>query len=305
MMSRGSLPTIALVTPSFNQARFLEATLRSVLDQGYPKLHYRVVDGGSSDGSAAILERYRPQLQGLTIEPDQGQYDAINKGFRAALAASEAEVMGWLNSDDLLLPGALHSVGEIFAAFPEVEWISCLVRARCSHHGRIDAITTLPGLAREAFAHHRYLPAAEPFSAYGFIQQESSFWRRSLWERAGGSLSTRHGLAGDYELWHRFFQHGHCVGLTIPLALNRVHHRQQSAAIDRYNADAQPLIHPLPRRQRARLSLLRRLRRHGLDRLPLVQKRLAPRLGYRGQRLVLEQPQGPTSSWRLEEYWFL
>jgi glycosyltransferase involved in cell wall biosynthesis len=300
-----ALPTIALVTPSFNQGGYLEATLRSVLDQGYPKLHYRVVDGGSTDGSVAILERYRDQLHGLTIEPDRGQYDAINKGFRDTLAATDTEVMGWLNSDDLLLPGALRSIGEIFGAFPQVEWITCLVRARCSHHGRIDAVSSLPGLAREAFDHNRYLPVVDPFSAYGFIQQESTFWRRSLWERAGGYVSTRHGLAGDYELWHRFFRHGHCVGVTIPLALNRIHHRQQSAAIDRYNADARSLIHPPLHRQRARLTLLRRLRRHGLDRLPLIQPRLAHRLGYRGQRLVLEQPQGPTSAWRLEEHWFL
>lgn len=299
------LPFIALVTPSFNQATYLEDTLRSVLEQHYPALHYRVVDGGSLDGSAAILERYRPQLQGLTIEPDQGQYDAINKGFSQALVSDDAEIMGWLNSDDLLLPGALHSVGEIFAAFPEVEWICCLVRARCSYHGRIDTITSLPGLAREAFAHNRYLPAAEPFSAFGFIQQESTFWRRSLWERAGGFVSTRHGLAGDYELWHRFYQHGHCVGLASPLALNRVHHSQQSAAIDRYNADASPLIQPIPRLQRARLALMRRLRRHGIAQLPAVQQQLAPRLGYSGQRIVLDAPQGPESRWHLEEYWFL
>jgi glycosyltransferase involved in cell wall biosynthesis len=304
-LTSAALPPLALITPSFNQAGFLESTLRSVLDQDYPQLHYRVVDGGSQDGSAIILERYRPQLQGLTIEPDQGQYDAINKGFSQALASSDAEIMGWLNSDDLLLHGALHSVGEIFAAFPAVEWISCLVRARCSHHGRIDAISSLPGLAREAFSHHRYLPAAEPFSAYGFIQQESTFWRRSLWERAGGFVSTRHGLAGDYELWQRFYQHGHCVGLSLPLALNRVHHRQQSAAIDRYNTDASPLIQPIPRRQRPRLAMLRRLRRHGLAQLPAVQQRLAPHLGYRGRRIVLDNPQGPNSTWRLEEHCFL
>jgi glycosyltransferase involved in cell wall biosynthesis len=300
-----SLPTIALVTPSFNQAGYLEATLRSVLDQGYPQLHYRVVDGGSSDGSLEILERYRPQLQGLTIEHDQGQYDAINKGFSQALASSEAEIMGWLNSDDLLLPGALHSVGEIFAAFPRVEWISCLVRTGADHTGRINVVTSLPGMAREAFSQNRYLPAADPASSFGFIQQESSFWRRSLWERAGGYLSTRHGLAGDYELWHRFYQHGHSVGLTIPLALNRVHHRQKSADIDRYNADAKPLIYPLSRRQQAKLSIVRQLRKHGLDRLPLMQKRLAPHLGYRGRRIMLDNPQGPTSTWRLEEHWFL
>jgi glycosyltransferase involved in cell wall biosynthesis len=302
---RLGLPSIAIITPSFNQSAYLSDTLCSVLEQAYPSLYYGVVDGGSSDGSTRILESYKDRLQGLIIEPDNGQYDALNKGFREALASSDAEVMGWINSDDLLLPKALHAVGEIFANFPQVEWISCLVRAGCSHQGHINTISSLPGLAREAFSHNRYIPAADPFSAYGFIQQESTFWRRSIWERAGGYVSTRHGLAGDYELWHRFYQYGDCVGLTIPLALNRVQHRQQSVAIGRYNADASPLIYPIPPSQSPRVSLLRRLRRHGMAQLPAVQKKLARRIGYRGQRIVLDAPQGPESRWRLEDYAFL
>ena len=129
-MSPLGLSSIALVTPSFNQGHYLESTLRSVLDQGYSQLHYQVIDGASTDGSIAILQSFRPRLQGLIIEPDEGQYHAINKGFQQALAESDAEIMGWLNSDDLLLPGALQTVAEVFASFPEVEWISCLVRAR-------------------------------------------------------------------------------------------------------------------------------------------------------------------------------
>lgn len=299
------LPTIGLVTPSLNQARFLEAALNSVLSQSYPSLRYFLVDGGSVDGSLAILERFRSQLDGLIIEPDNGQYDAINKGFEQALANSDVEVMGWLNSDDLLLPGALQTVGEIFAAFPEVEWITCLVRANSTHHGRINSLTTLPGMARDAFIENRYLPAADPFRSFGFIQQESSFWRRSLWERSGGYLSTLHGLAGDYELWRRFYNHGQCVGLTIPLALNRVHSAQQSADIDRYNSHAMPLIHNVTLRQKIRLSISNRIRKHSLDRFLCMHKWLLPHLAYRGRRIVLESPQGPSCRWRQEDYWFL
>jgi glycosyltransferase involved in cell wall biosynthesis len=101
------LPRISLVTPSFNQAEFLEATLRSVLDQGYPNLEYIVVDGGSTDGSTAILERYADRLAWWVSEPDRGHGHALNKGF----ARATGEILGWINSDDLLLPGASSSAG--------------------------------------------------------------------------------------------------------------------------------------------------------------------------------------------------
>lgn len=108
-------PRISIVTPSFNHGRFIEETIRSVLLQGYPNLEYLVVDGGSTDESAEIIRRYEPWLAYWCSERDRGQSDAINKGF----GRSTGEVLGWLNSDDLLEPGALHRIGQTHVKHPD------------------------------------------------------------------------------------------------------------------------------------------------------------------------------------------
>lgn len=112
--STAPLPRISLVTPSFNQAQYLEETLRSALLQGYPDMELSVVDGGSSDGSVALIEKYAPHLTWWKSERDSGQSEAINKGFRRATGT----VLGWLNSDDILFPGALQAIGRAALAHP-------------------------------------------------------------------------------------------------------------------------------------------------------------------------------------------
>ena len=113
-------PRISLVTPVFNSARYLEATIRSVLNQGYPNLEYIIVDGGSSDGSVDLIRKYERKLHGWLSEPDRGMYDAINKGF----ARSSGELMGWISATDMLHAGSLFVVGGVFQTFPQVEWIT-------------------------------------------------------------------------------------------------------------------------------------------------------------------------------------
>src|SRR5215470_7311361 len=109
-------PRISIVTPSFNQARFLEATIRSVLDQRYDNLEYIVVDGGSTDGSVEIIKRYADRLAFWCSEADGGHGNALNKGLRRATG----EIMAWLNSDDIYWPWTLAAVAEIFEAHPDV-----------------------------------------------------------------------------------------------------------------------------------------------------------------------------------------
>jgi glycosyltransferase involved in cell wall biosynthesis len=110
----GEWPRITVVTPSFNQGAYIEETLRSVLLQGYPNLEYIVIDGGSTDGSVETIRRYARWLDYWVSEPDRGQAHALNKGF----ARASGDVLGWLNSDDVYLPGALKQVGATGVAFP-------------------------------------------------------------------------------------------------------------------------------------------------------------------------------------------
>jgi glycosyltransferase involved in cell wall biosynthesis len=184
------LPRISIVTPSFNQVPYIEETIRSLLDQGYPDLEYIIIDGGSTDGSTEIIERYSDRLAYWVSEPDGGQTDALIKGFHRATG----DVMGWLCSDDLHEPRTLWEVGETFARNPSWQvvygdstWID----------GSGDFIKPKKEIAFNRFIwmyDHNYLP------------QPSTFWRRGLYERVGG-LDARWNLAMDADLWIRFAEH--------------------------------------------------------------------------------------------------
>ncbi|MBF0353717.1 MAG: glycosyltransferase [Alphaproteobacteria bacterium] len=225
--------SISLVTPSFNKAPYLEASLRSVLDQAYTNLEYGVIDAGSTDGSVEILERYKSQLSYLVIEPDQGMYDAVGKGF----ARSQGEVMGYLGADDLHMPWTLSVVGEIFEGCPEVQWITTAFPITADDKGRIASARFFPAPTAQSFWQGRYLPGFSWFAA-GWLQQESTFWRRSLWERAGG-LDTSLKLAGDFDLWCRFMKLSPPETIATPLAAFRRHGNQISSNQDQaYKAEA-------------------------------------------------------------------
>src|SRR5690349_20390053 len=163
-------PTVSIVTPSFNQAQFLEEAMRSVLEQTYPHVEYVVIDGGSSDGSAEIINRYASRLAYSVSEPDRGQYDAINKGF----AKTTGEIMAWLNSDDKYTPWALSVVAEIFSSFPEIEWLTSLHPVSWNPRGQAVAVDFTGGFSRYAFVRGANFPAE---GSYGrrWIQQESTF----------------------------------------------------------------------------------------------------------------------------------
>ena len=160
----------SIVTPSYNQARFIRRTIESVLGQeGAFDLEYLLVDGGSTDGTAAILEEYSPRLQWIS-EPDRGQVDAINKG----LERTTGDVVGWLNSDDVLLPGALQRAASAFAARPEVEWVHGRCRIIDEHDRRVRQwVEAYKDLRARSFSFEALLTE-------NFISQMTVFWRRSL-----------------------------------------------------------------------------------------------------------------------------
>jgi glycosyltransferase involved in cell wall biosynthesis len=234
-----SWPQISIVTPNYNYAHFLEATIRSILLQGYPNLQYVVIDGGSTDSSLDVVEKYRPWIAHFHSGRDNGLYDGLNKGFEKATG----DIMAWLNSDDMYLPDALGVVGSIFSSLSEVDWLttSCLVN--WDAQDRILSVVRSPGYARSWFYRGWHLIASPRQAGYKQgIQQESTFWRRSLWERAGGHLDSTFPAAGDYELWARFWQYADLAMVDIPLGGFRRHESQKTAQFIKYCAEADPVL---------------------------------------------------------------
>lgn len=181
-------PKISIVTPSYNQAEFIERTMRSVLDQDYPNVEYIVVDGGSTDGTPNVIARYADRLAYWVSEPDRGQSHAINKG----LARASGEILGWLNSDDWLEPGALARVALEATRFPDAGAFVGEGRV-VDGAGKIYEHKKPGELSFEAFC--RWLDG-------DFFMQPACFFRRSAWERSGPLDETLH-VSLDLDLWLR------------------------------------------------------------------------------------------------------
>lgn len=272
-------PKISIVTPSFNQAQFLEQTLDSVLSQGYPNLEYIVVDGGSTDGSVEIIKKHAKYLTWWVSEPDAGQYDAINKGF----AKSTGEIMAWLNSDDVYMPHALSVAAEIFSQLSHVAWLTTKYQLVLDRAGKTVMCHDVPGFTQAGFIRGEHIVRGQ-WQGIGWIQQESTFWRRELWQKTGAGLSTKYKLASDFELWSRFFNHEALYAVKAPLAAWRHHGNNlsllQSAA---YASEAWDIL------SRYRLTLRSRIRSWIKGHLHwLVPTRLKPLAGK--FRLVRQYP---------------
>jgi carbamoyltransferase len=209
-----SPPRLSIVTPSFGQAQYVERTLRSVLDQGYPQLEYVVQDGGSKDGTVEVLKRYAPSLKHWESAKDNGQAHAINLAFRH----TGGEIMAYLNSDDLLLPGALAYVARYFTRHPEVD-------AVYGHRVLIDEYDREVG--RWVLPPHQN----EVLSWADYVPQETLFWRRRIWDKAGGTIDESFRFAMDWDLILRFRDAGaRFVRLPRFLGAFRVHAQQKTSA---------------------------------------------------------------------------
>jgi glycosyltransferase involved in cell wall biosynthesis len=201
-----TLPKITIVTPSYNQGQFLEETICSVLDQKYPNLEYIVMDGGSTDNSVEIIKRYAHRLYYWRSCKDQGQSAAIADGF----AMATGEILGWLNSDDMLMPNALINVAKAFLTSSGI----CAVTGRCvivDQHGKPIGV---------------YIPVIKSWRSMvsfgvGFCQM-ATFWKKAAYELVG-KLDTEMYFSFDADLFIRLRKYGRIEAVSDYIAAYRVH----------------------------------------------------------------------------------
>jgi glycosyltransferase involved in cell wall biosynthesis len=201
-----TLPLVSIVTPSYNHARFLEETIRSVLEQDYPKIEYIIVDGGSVDGSLEIIRSYETRLAWWVSEPDEGQTDAINKGF----AHARGEIFAWLNSDDTYLPGAIREAVTYLLGHSETGMVygdANFIDEHGQVTGRFPARQTDYRRLRRGFVH---------------IPQQASFFCADLWKKVG-PLDPSFYFSMDYDLWVRLAKISQLQYLPRPWANFRLH----------------------------------------------------------------------------------
>jgi glycosyltransferase involved in cell wall biosynthesis len=185
MNSNSAHPLISIVIPSFNQGQYIEQTLTSVLSQNYPNIELIIIDGGSTDNTPQIIEKYTHSITHYVSEPDNGQADAINKGFRLA----KGDILAWLNSDDMYMPCAFSKVVDILGSStePRLVYGGCLRFTEGTPH----AGGTIPS---------RF--DADLLTYYDYVDQPSTFWTRSLWETAG-ELNVSYIYSMDWEWFIR------------------------------------------------------------------------------------------------------
>jgi glycosyltransferase involved in cell wall biosynthesis len=222
-------PKISIVTPSYNQAEFLELTIRSVLEQDYPNLEYIVIDGGSTDGSVDIIKKYSDRITYWVSENDKGQYDAINKGF----SLTTGEIMGWINSSDIYYPWTFKIIAEIFENLKEVQWLTGMPTSL--------SLGNFPRGIKASKERNVYDIIR---GDYKWIQQESVFWTRDIWNKSGGQLDCTVKYAEDFHLWLKFFEHSRLYNVSTILGGFRYHdiRRGGSDSASQYYSEAKDLF---------------------------------------------------------------
>jgi glycosyltransferase involved in cell wall biosynthesis len=204
-------PKISIITPSFNQGDFIESTIKSVIDQGYPNLEYIVMDGLSKDKTVSILKKFSSQLTWYS-EPDDGQADAINKGINR----SSGEILGIINSDDYYLPGSLLSVANAFINKPDCMWVTGDYVIVNQHNQPIQSFVVLYKRFLSKFSH------INVFKVANYINQPSTFWKGSVHSELG-LFDTSLNYVFDYDFLMRLFLRYSPCHLNKPLSAFRIH----------------------------------------------------------------------------------
>jgi glycosyltransferase involved in cell wall biosynthesis len=249
---------VLIVTPTHNIENFLNETILSIVSQvGDFDLHYHIQDSQSTDATLDIINSWEQTLRrddhpwgqktisfSWISEPDEGIYDAINRGFSRLMASlpdhsSEDVVMGWINGDDTFPQGALQTVVQFFKANPAYDWITgvcCLIREDSAY---MDIRDSPWGYSRR-YLRQGYYDGRN----FDFVQQEGTFWRQHLWEEVGG-LNPNLRLAGDWDLWRRFAEHSELVTIRGVLGLHRRRAGQLSGNLGTYQQEIDAYQHQL------------------------------------------------------------
>ena len=226
-MTENTLPLVSIVTPTYNSEKYLDQNIESIIDQNYENIEHIIVDGGSTDGTLKILQRFEDDYNMRWIsEPDNGMYDAIEKGFDMA----SGSIYAWLNSDDMYLPWAVE-IAVKYLTQDGVEWIT-------GHpaHWNKDGILYYVNPLRPHFRRKWIKKGWYHGEALGWMQQESMFWTENLWNKNGGFPEDA-GLAGDYYLWMKFAEISDLKQVGTVISGFREHGNQLTADMDEYSSE--------------------------------------------------------------------
>lgn len=202
------LPRITIVTPAVGDDEHLEATIRSVVHQDYPQLEYILIEDGTSEQRREIIAKYESRLAWRKCPANTEPCAALNTAF----AASTGEIMGWLEPGEMLHTNGLWVIGSVFASFQAVDWIT----GRPFNFSPSGMPTGMKHLER--WSRIRFLAGGNKY-----IHRDTTFWRRRLWDRAGGALSTAYGLAGEFEMFVRFFRSARLYSVDALIGGYRTH----------------------------------------------------------------------------------
>jgi len=219
-------PLVTIVTPVYNGEKYLEETIQSIITQTYDNIEYIIIDGNSTDRTIDIIKKYENKIAYWLSEPDNGMYDAIKKGFKVA----NGEIYGWLNASDKYYQSAVEVVVKTYNNYPEREWVTG-IPTLYDENGLIVRVGEPLFYFNKFFKMGLYRG-----DVLGWLQQESTFWKKSLWEKVNG-INNELKFAGDYDLWVRFSKYAHIYVIPTILGGFRGHPSQKGEEIEEYYAE--------------------------------------------------------------------